>query len=873
MASVAQSFSSHTSKLGFMAPNSGLTPHLIPQIHPDQKTHELSFKESKDHGPKKGQSLTNGTGDHNHVKQNQTIRPQGKSKHTKTAPPGTPAVPTAPPSGSGDVQNTGGAATRPDVMHLTALGAHILSSSVKPVAAIDPPRDPVLATVKTIPTVDTTPDVQVQSPLPTIAVKDTTAPQEQPHSDVWSTAIQAAQDGQGLQIGEDPIHNTGIATVADNGNIVKLPLASVMNAGPEDLIPVETTAATPLVVTGTVPSVISNAPLAAGDLPPALAANSQAGDGSIHPALTTPPGFILTGELKLFNVLDAERFVFQGTTAIDNKSEMVIPKTAPLGLDTLVHNSGVSFGDIELAKPSISYYSQQVSNGRGPGLWLDATVDLKGGLAEVGADIKDLFGHDTSDITIVAALGAFDGWSSALKLPSDFTLQASLPDLHAKFGKLIEFSSTQITSQAYLVDHPKIPGHQIYAWGHLFSGQLLLITPGSVTPLLLDFSLTRKNTTYSLDMHLHQSQTWVNALGVPGLNLFDVHFSAKFDKANGSSGLSFQVTATLKVETANLEVTGNYSEDDWSLTATLDQITWAQLDELYSEMFGSHLHTFDHNITFQDLQLKVSSKNNDLVLQGHINVDDWCKLQAEIKISSRGFYLEASIDEANFEHVTITQAKLQIFVGKQGDVDPNPAKPGTSSSFTISGKIKYLELQLDATVYIDKDPKLGLLWAVYAKCDNPLNLSHLLNLGSRSDLDLILENVALMAANADTLGPMMPTNLDYPVKRGETLSFGQKFLLIECTGFQLCAKIDTPRAIAKALNSSPSGLIVQADLASGQKSVDLLFSSPQSVGFTKPSIERSSRLIDLPEARIISAGCQSGNCGRGHSNPVLRSGS
>ena len=271
----------------------------------------------------------------------------------------------------------------------------------------------------------------------------------------------------------------------------------------------------------------------------------------------------------------------------------------------------------------------------------------------------------------------------------------------------------------------------------------------------------------NLDMHLHHpDDVWQNAMGIPGINLSDAHFIAAYDKITKGKGLSLMITASLKTDAADIEIKGTYGDDGWELSASLADMTWNDLAHLYQKMFGIPLHDFQHNIVFSSLTLNVSSANKDIVLHGTVNVDDWAEVLSDITISTKGFHLTASITHAIFEHVTLETATLEIFVGKQGDVFPEPEKPGTSAYFIVSGKLSHFGLTLDALAYLDKDPQLGLIWVVYAKITDPLSLANVLSLGSRSDLDLTLESAALMASNSDTLGPLMPQGFDYQVKKG-----------------------------------------------------------------------------------------------------------
>ena len=747
---------------------------------------------------------------------------------------------TTAPSGSTTDPSAAAPGTRPDVMHLTALGAIILSSSTQPVASVAPPHGPVLTTVVTAP-VDPSlastiigPDAVVQTAITSIQVTNTTAPQDQEHAKVWADAVNAAKTGGDLEVDGLVMQNPGLATTDSNGNMIKIPLAAAADVPAGGTIVTQSTgvdataAATP-------------PPTESVEIPPAL---QTAVSGTTDPIATTPAGFVLAGTIKLPSGLEAERYTFHGTAG-DEKTEMIVFTQSPLALNDILQTDGISLGDVKLIKPSISYYAANTTSGRAPGLWLEGSIVFTGGLSEIGQDLKDVFGQDSTELDITAHLGGFSSWKEAIKPPPDFSLQATMPSMKAQLGKYIEFNSWILTAQAVRISDNATPPKQSYDWAFMFTGQLTLTTPGSISPLLLDYGFNRQGTVLNMDMHLHHTDdTWQSAMGVPGMNLNDAHFTAAYDKTTKGKGLSFLITASLKTDAADIEIKGTYGDDGWELNASMTNMTWNDLAHLYQRMFGIPLHDFNHNIVFTSTTLNVSSANKDIVLHSEINVDDWAQVVSDITISTKGFHLTASIPHATFEHVTLDTAVMEIFVGKQGDVSPEAEKPGTSAYFTVSGKFSRFDMTLDAVAYLDKDPKLGLLWVVYAKVTDPLSLAKVLSLGSRSDLDFTLENVALMASNSDTLGSLMPQGLDYQVKKG-TLSQLQLQTGLISVGFQLYAKVDCPAALSKALHTGASTLTLQADLAGDTKEVDLIFASNPGVGESCCALEASLTRLKL----------------------------
>ena len=331
--------------------------------------------------------------------------------------------------------------TRPDVMHLTALGAVILSSSSRPITSVAPPQESVFTTTE---------------------------------------PVNATKTGGDLEVDGVVMAAPGLATTDNNGNIIKVPLAAAAIVPAGGTISTESTG----VDAATAATGIQTQPV---EIPPAL---QTALSGTTDPAATTPAGFVLVGTIKLPNGLEAERYTFHGVAG-DEKTEMIVFTQSPLALDDILQTDGISFGDVQLIKPSISYYAANTTSGRTPGLWLEGNLVFTGRLSEIGEDLKDVFGQDSTEINITAHLGGFSTWKEAIKPPPDFSLQASMPSIKAQLGSYIEFNSWTLTCQAVRVSDDATPPKQSYAWGFMFTGQLTLTTPGSVSPLLLDYGFNR----------------------------------------------------------------------------------------------------------------------------------------------------------------------------------------------------------------------------------------------------------------------------------------------------------------------------------------------------------------------------------------------
>ena len=653
-----------------------------------------------------------------------------------------------------------------DALHLTSLGVQILSSSVSPVASVSPPHEAVL--VKAGPGSGTS--VQ-QAAVPVISISNATPPQNQDHAKVWQDALQAAQTNSPVVVNSEALKNPSVVSADANQKMFKISLTDLVNAPKDGHVVVTPTAAPLLAPAGLDKDILAKIPLALHnvELPEALQAHTSA---TAKPQedlkVTTPPGFVLTGDsLKVFGLLDAERFTFHGNASPDGKTEIMIPTAATVTLDQIFGLDTAVFGGMTLSGTSISMYPEPQTGGRKAGLWLDATLAASDKLQELAGDLKSVLGQTSTELQVSGWLGPFTTWSTAPTPPEQLTLQGSVPQVNALLGKYVTFASADIACRAAKGPQTQ-DGKQTYTWSYDLSGNCNLTTPGSITPLLMEYSMTKSGTQYALTMHLDEKSTWNDAMGVHGMQLVNVDITNVFDKSKIDGKDEFDLKADFKSETANLKVAGYYRGDDWSLSATCPSLTWDGIDSLFNDMFGHRLQPFHHQVSFNNLNLVASSVNKDISLSSQMTINDWSAVDAEIRLSSDGFHLSVSqMGKKSFQAVDLQNCKMAIFVGKVGDVDADPKKPGTASSFTVSGEIAVGDLTIDAVAYLNKEStNSALAYVVYAECEKRVQLSTLVKSSVLAELDLALDSVVVIAANTDKAGSTMPIQFKYPVKEG-----------------------------------------------------------------------------------------------------------
>ncbi|KAI9694854.1 MAG: hypothetical protein M1822_000470 [Bathelium mastoideum] len=693
-----------------------------------------------------------------------------------TPPPPTtvPTIPaTVPVKGVTKVQpvpKTGTALVPKSAMHLTALGTQILSSSSKPVASVDPPHKAVLTK-----TASTSGPKTQNVAVPVISIPDSTAPSKQSHAQVWQAALKAAQTVSPVKVNNDVLHNPSIASADSNNKMFKVGLADLVRTKPEGSVTIQATAAPPLIVpTDVNKELLDKAPISAVSvhLPENLVKHVDTGSQPQKDiTATTPPGFVLTGDpTKLFGFLEAERFTFHGNSSPDGKAEMMIPTTKDFTLDSLFGSDKVMLSGMKLGSPSISWYKTSTGKKKA-GLWIDATLALSDKLQNLATDLKKVLGKDTPEIQVSGYLGQFTDWSTAPLPPDQLKLRGNIPDVSALLGKHIAFASVDVKCQA-LKGAQSQDGKQVYTWTYTLEGDLDLTVPGSVTPLSLKYNLAKSGNLYTLNMKLDKHNEWNNAMGVHGMHLVDVEVTNVFDKDKADGKEKFDLKAKFRTETTDLNITGSYEESDWSLSSTCPSLSWDQVDSLFNDMFGSRLQPFNHKISLNNLNLEASSAKKNISLDCQLTIDEHPVVDAEISLSSDGFHMSVkSLEDVTFGLVKVKKAAMEIFVGKVGDVNPDPKKPGTASFFTVKGEIEVGSIIVDATAYLDKDdPNSEAKWVLFAEYKNKLQLSSVSKLSGTSDilkeLDFALEDVVVIAASTDKMNPDICAQIKYPIKQG-----------------------------------------------------------------------------------------------------------
>ena len=366
-----------------------------------------------------------------------------------------------------------------------------------------------------------------------------TAPQNLPQSQVWSQAL----EGGNVNVLGTELHQPSLVSVDTDGRFVSVAPAQLTSSADGDVQVNEISSAD-------APRNISSRPIGSA-VSPFITTNRLPGVRQLsrlavqaRPAQTTPPGFVLTGDIQLFGSIAAKLYTFQGTAAGTGIKEMV---TVPidLSLGKLFANLvGDAFDTVGLQNVQLNYFDTLTSDGKPPGLYFEADVAFRGALQPVGDIIKAIFNQQQPMMAMEAMFGRQRDWTT-VHLPAGFSITGTFDGISASLANFIIFTSVGVkitVDQRYAT----VPSYRVYhELGYGFFGTAHVTLPGSAAPLNMDFVLDKTDTLYSLSFIL-QDDEWKDVFGIAGLTMTEVKLSAQFDETYILDTIVFDIQGTLQ---------------------------------------------------------------------------------------------------------------------------------------------------------------------------------------------------------------------------------------------------------------------------------------------------------------------------------------
>jgi hypothetical protein len=378
----------------------------------------------------------------------------------------------------------------------------LLAQNARPAVAVDAVVRPVLnARVK-----------DYLTPVATVKMPVSTAPRYLPHADVWMTAVQSGLKGGEPTVAGVVLQNPAFATIDGKGNFVEAPLSKAVEPGEGDDASKYTTRPLPALLksnASTAGSIDSNT------VPLDLAAlGSDPGKLSDEDIKTlTPQGFVLSGDVKAFGLLDARIYSSHGVSSKGFGELLMLGKAdEKVNIDSLFKgDQGLAFGGLNLKNVHLIYYDQPSPHRGRVGTWLEADIGFDGPLKPIGDDIEYMFGQKTADVHIATQLAMYRCWDKPF-MPNSLNMTATLPGISMKFGSRLEFVNLGAGVSSTKSNSSEPPFNPQYSWGWSFFGTAKVAVPNSQSPLLVDYRVEKYMDTSSLTLTARDE--WRSACGV-----------------------------------------------------------------------------------------------------------------------------------------------------------------------------------------------------------------------------------------------------------------------------------------------------------------------------------------------------------------------
>jgi hypothetical protein len=201
------------------------------------------------------------------------------------------------------------------------------------------------------------------------------------------------------------------------------------------------------------------------------------------------------------------------------------------------------FDTIGLENVQLEYQDTPGSDGKAPGLWLEADIAFKGALQTVGDILKTFFGQEQPNMQFGALLGSGRDWQD-FQLPTGFSMTGTFNNTNFSLANFITFTTVgvHLTVDMRLQTYPT--AKYFHEFGYGFFGTCHIALPGSTTPLNATFTLQKTDTLYYLSLTL-SDDAWEDVFGIHGLTLTAVQLSAQFDQSKISDTIVFDFSALM----------------------------------------------------------------------------------------------------------------------------------------------------------------------------------------------------------------------------------------------------------------------------------------------------------------------------------------
>jgi hypothetical protein len=642
-------------------------------------------------------------------------------------------------------------------------------------------------------------------------------------ADVW----RRARSGNAVTVGGVVLNNPSAATLDDGSRMTVVPLAATTPHNP------------PLVARAPLPD--GDAGAATGDRAPTEAittgpapipiptAHIDSADDSSDTNTDTgiPPGFVLQGTIKLFNLFDAPMYAWFGSAASEGARQIIPIQTGLLttGISSLLPslaNSPYSSA-LHLQNTALIYNEFTTATYRA-GTWLQTDLLFSGPLQPATDFLKNICHQANPLVQVQALLTLQNNWRDPLEELNTLALRGMLPGIDVSVGDgLLHITELGVDVGLSRYRQPWPPYDT--RWTHTlgFSGSLGIAMPRDMAPVAADFSMvetegvvTMLATVREVDGSVAGGAGAVGVqpgfAGVEGLKLSQVTMQTTLGIGEGAGDAvdGFTASAQMVMGDATLELYGYYNNSDWGFTCDWEGFSFDDLRAMYQDLFGAPLHLTNADVTFEDLYFVAGPSG--LTMSGQATVEGHTSVNAKIVISRHGLEITGGVADVVLDgDIVLKSAALDIFVGRQDDTSVTGS--GTSFRFAIQGVVALAGDTISASMFLGKDGGGNTLWTVIGGFKGDFSLATMASELRGTFLDLSVKEATLIASNVDGVaaaGAVVPPA--YSVIKG----------------VQIAGTVGPIAALDGALRTSVTGLTLAAIYSATSSSFELAIRLPSS---------------------------------------------
>jgi hypothetical protein len=249
------------------------------------------------------------------------------------------------------------------------------------------------------------------------------------------------------------------------------------------------------------------------------------------------------------------------------------------------------------------------------------------------------------------------------------------------------------------------------------------------------------------------------------------------------------------------------SPDFYSIAAYIGDLTLQDVGELFHELIGLELDVFSHDVVFRSMTLCISSQGFEL--SGEVTINGHTSASGGLRFSSDGIAVYGGIGDVDFEHITIKQASLDVFIASKLDT-----QCAQGSKVDIFGHVSIQGVDIKAALHTEKTQDGDFRWTIYGEVEGDVTTSKIVPDLKDTFLDVSLNHLALIASNHEAPSGSYK-GINYPVAKG----------------LQFCAGLDSIPQLEQLMRGSVKGMTFRAVLADGCFGMGIILPTERTITF------------------------------------------